>query len=157
MMLKHLTLIILSFLLLSCEKQSETVTPSTERKPDPLTTGGAVTYLPSTNWNVTWDTTAIGGNYPTTKIQWDAQNGASLYYLLIEGTGNGSCSKTVVINGITYYYPWTSSPVTHEVLLSGQICGTQSGGWYNIIILHYRFQQGQWYGYSSLPLNFPLE
>lgn len=160
--MKNLFILLLtSFLFFSCEKQAQEITPVVtsvvERKPDPMTTGAQVTYTPSTNWNVQWDTTVIGGNYPTTRITWDNQVGASMYYLLIEGTGNGSCPKQVVVNGITYYYPWTYSSTNQEVLLSGQICGTTSGNWYNMIVLYYKFQQGQWYAYTSLPINFPLE
>ncbi len=159
--MKNLLIILFTLcLFLSCEKQGQELsTPQNssvnERRPDPLTgsVNQSVTYMTPTNWNVTWDTTS---NCGATRMNWNAQSNAQHYYLLIQGIGNGSCNKQIVVNGITYYYPWTDSPVNSSSFFIGQVCGTLPNNNYNVIVLYYRFQNGSWKAYTSIPTVVPF-
>lgn len=153
--MKQILSLLLFCLIISCTEKADiqpTVPQGTnERKPDPLTGGanGTVLYQTPTDWNVVWDTTFDCG---TTRLLWDNQ-GASLYYVMIQGSGNGSCSTTIQVSGVTYYYPHKSTPVNYTALHTGQICGTMALTPYNIIILYYKFQGGKWKAYTSLPVT----
>lgn len=113
---------------------------------------GQVIQIPQTNFAVTWDTT---WNCSQTLLTWNDYN-APRYYVLFQGTGNGSCSMTYNVGGVTYYYPWTANTENRIALLSGNVCGTMSISNHNIIVRYYEFRQGKWYEYNSLPVNIWL-
>lgn len=142
-------LLITLLLFISCSK-TEDPGNTNERKPDPIDgASGQVIYHSSANWNVTADTLTDCG---TVFLNWNAQPGADRYYILFQGVGNGSCPYTATINNITYFYPHKFTPVNYTALHIGTICGTVAHQDYNIIILYYKFKQGKWNGYSSLPV-----
>lgn len=148
--MKKYLLFALALLISSCSEKDESISSTNSRKPDPIDgASGQIVYAAPTNWNVVSDTLTDCGSV---FLNWTAQPGADRYYVLFEGTGNGSCSINVTISGITYFYPWTYTPVNYRALQIGSVCGTLPHSNYNIIILYYKFKQGKWNGYSSLPV-----
>lgn len=145
-------ILILTLAFASCETQ--TPNPSPERRADPMSGGnGQTIQYPQSDFNITWDST---WNCSQTLLTW-TDFGADKYYILFEGTGNISCPNTYNVAGVTYYYPWTTYTDQNRIaLLSGQICGTLPLHNYNIIVRYYKFRQGRWYEYNSLPVNVAL-
>ncbi len=141
------------FTLMSCSKVDSVDNDELSRRPDPINGSTAeVVVKPAENWNVQWDTT---WNCGQVLVNWNDQ-GSSKYYFLFEGPGNGSCSYTIVRDGVTYYYPWVFAEENSRALLTGQICGLQPRTTYNCIIVYYEFSKGKWNEYRSTPTAIPF-
>jgi hypothetical protein len=111
-----------------------------------------VVQMPSQDFNIQWDTT---WNCAQTLLTWDNKS-VDKYYILFEGSGNGSCSSTYNVDGVTYYYPYLYADEPSRAIISGQICGTLPLNNYTIIIRYYQFKKGVWNEYNSTPVNIPL-
>lgn len=141
------TLLIILFLM-SCTKDE--TQPNNFRRADPMSgSNQQVVVHPSVDFNITWDSTTYCGG---TEIIWD-DKGADMYYVLFEGSGNSSCSQTYLVDGVTYYYPWSDTDRNNIGLLSGQVCGCSPFSTYNIIVRYYEFSKGKWHEYNSLPVQ----